>query len=202
MKGVLILGLTGGIGSGKSTVSRLLAQHGAVIIDADLVAREVVAPGTAGLAAVLAAFGSHLALPDGSLDREQLGQLVFGDEDARARLSAILHPLIGTRTAELWTETQTAGVEVLVHDVPLLVEARLQDSYDAVIVVDVPPEVQRDRLVRLRGMDPADADRRIAAQATRSERLAVATHVIDNTGSLKELKQCVDSLWKKFLTRG
>lgn len=198
--GVLILGLTGGIGSGKSSVSRLLAQHGAVVIDADVVAREVVAPGTPGLAAVLEEFGQDVALPDGSLDREALGQLVFADDEARGRLNAILHPLIGARTAELWAQAE--GADVLVHDVPLLVEAGLQDSYDQVIVVDVPPEVQLDRLVRLRGMSMEDAQRRIAAQAPREVRLAAATEVIDNSGSPEDLERAVERLWKKFQAGG
>ncbi|MCU1586687.1 MAG: dephospho-CoA kinase, partial [Frankiales bacterium] len=185
--GVLILGLTGGIASGKSTVSRALAERGAVVIDADLIAREVVAPGTAGLAAVLAEFGTDLQRPDGSLDREALGRVVFADDQARARLSAIVHPLIGTRSAELWAAAEAAGTDVLVHDVPLLVESGLQDSYDEVIVVDVPPEVQLDRLVGLRGMDPVEAQQRIAAQASREQRLAAATQVIVNDGSLDDL---------------
>ena len=199
---MLILGLTGGIGSGKSTVSRAFARLGAVVLDADLIAREVVEPGTPGLAAVVAAFGEEVLLPDGTLDRDGLGRLVFADEAARSRLSAILHPLIGARTAELWADAEASGAEVLVHDVPLLVEAGLQGMYDEVLVVDVPPEVQLDRLVRLRGMDPEEAQRRIDAQAPRAARLAVATQVIDNNGSLKDLEECVEALWKKFLTQG
>lgn len=202
MTGVLILGLTGGIASGKSTVSRAFAERGAVVIDADLIAREVVEPGTPGLAAVVAEFGEGVLRPDGSLDREALGKVVFADEAARARLSRILHPLIGGRSAELWAAAEAAGTQVLVHDVPLLVESRLQDSYDEVIVVDVPPEVQLDRLVRLRGMDPVEAQQRIAAQATRAERLAAATHVIVNDGSLDDLADAVQALWKKLRPGG
>lgn len=200
--GVLILGLTGGIGSGKSSVSRLLAARGAVIIDADLVAREVVAPDTPGLAAVLAEFGDAVAAADGSLDRAALGRIVFDDDQARARLNAILHPLIGTRTAELWAEAETGGASVLVHDVPLLVEAHLEGSYDQVIVVDVPVELQLDRLVQLRDMDPEEAASRIAAQVSRETRLAAATQVIDNSGDLEQLERRVDALWKKLLSRG
>lgn len=199
---MLVLGLTGGIGSGKSTVSRLLADRGAFVIDADVVARDVVAPGEPGLAAVLAEFGPAVALPDGSLDREALGQLVFADDAARARLSGILHPLIGVRTAELWAAAEAAGAEVLVHDVPLLVESHLEDSYDEVIVVDVPPEVQIERLQRFRGMSAEDAQRRLDAQAPRHVRLAVATVVIDNSGTLKDLEERVEALWKKFLAAG
>ncbi len=200
--GVLILGLTGGIGSGKSTVSRALAEHGAVVIDADLIAREVVAPGTPGLAAVIAEFGTSVQGADGSLDRQALGKVVFADDAARARLSAILHPLIGARSAQLWAAAEAAGTEVLVHDVPLLVESGLEDSYDEVIVVDVPPETQLDRLVRLRGMDPAEAQQRIAAQATREQRLAAATQVIVNDGSLDDLAAAVHALWNTLLPGG
>lgn len=200
--GVLILGLTGGIGSGKSTVSQALAERGAVVIDADLIAREVVAPGTPGLAAVLAEFGPGLQRPDGSLDREALGKLVFADDAARGRLSGILHPLIGVRSAELWAAAEAAGADVLVHDVPLLVESGLEDSYDEVIVVDVPPEVQLDRLVRLRGMDPVEAQQRISAQATRDRRLSAATQVLVNDGSLADLEAGVEALWKRLLPGG
>lgn len=191
---MLKVGLTGGIGSGKSTVSRLLASYGAVVVDADLVAREVVAPGTPGLAAVLDAFGPEVA-PDGVLDREALGKVVFGDDEQRAVLSGILHPLIGARSAELWAEAEAGGAQVLVHDVALLVESHLEGMYDEVVVVDVPVEVQVDRLVRLRGMPEDDARARIAAQASREQRLASATRVIDNAGDEAALEQHVRSLW-------
>lgn len=191
---VLKVGLTGGIGSGKSTVSALLASYGAAVVDADLVAREVVAPGTPGLSAVVAEFGAEVA-PGGVLDRDALGAVVFGSAERRKALSAILHPLIGVRSAELWAAAETSGAQVLVHDVPLLVENHLEAMYDEVVVVDVPPEVQLDRLVRLRGMTPADAQARIAAQATRAERLAAATRVIDNSGSTDRLETQVRALW-------
>ena len=196
---MLRLGLTGGIGSGKSTVSRVLASLGAVVVDADLVAREVVEPGTPGLAAVAAAFGQGVLRADGTLDREALGRVVFGDDDARARLSAILHPLIGACSAELWAAAEQAGARVLVHDVPLLVESGLQASYDEVLVVDVAPEVQLDRLVRQRGMARADAEQRIAAQATREERLAAATRVLHNDGTVEELEAKVRALWDELV---
>jgi dephospho-CoA kinase len=189
------IGLTGGIGSGKSTVSRALAALGAVVVDADLVAREVVEPGTPGLAAVVEAFGTGVLQQDGALDREALGKVVFGDDGARKRLSGILHPLIAARSAELWAAAEQGGAEVLVHDVPLLVESGLEAMYDEVLVVDAPAEVQLDRLVRLRGMTPQDAQQRIAAQATREVRLASASWVLLNDGSLEELQAQVRACW-------
>lgn len=197
--GVLKIGLTGGIGSGKSTVSRLLASYGAVVVDADLIAREVVEPGTPGLAAVIEAFGQGVA-PGGVLDREALGQVVFGDADRRAALSAILHPLIGARSGELWAAAEASGAAVLVHDVPLLVENQMMSLYDEVVVVDVAPEVQVERLVALRGMSVVDADARIAAQTDRETRLAAATIVVDNNGTVAELTACVERLWKRLTT--
>jgi dephospho-CoA kinase len=196
MRPVIRLGLTGGIGSGKSTVSRLLAELGAVVVDADLVAREVVEPGTPGLAAVVEAFGEGVLQPDGTLDREALGKVVFGDDAARRRLSGILHPLIGARSAELWAQAEAAGAAVLVHDVPLLVESGLEGMYDEVLVVDVAPEVQLDRLVRLRRMNRADAEQRLAAQATREVRLASATKVLHNDGTVEDLQAQVRALWE------
>jgi len=196
---VLIVGLTGGIGSGKSAVSRLLAAHGAVIIDADLVAREVVAAGSAGLAAIAAEFGPQLVLPDGTLDRAALGVLVFPDPERLAALNAIVHPLVGRRTADLTAQARDSGAQVLVHDVPLLVENGLAPAYDVVVVVDVPPDLQLERLVGQRGMEPADARARIARQATREQRLAVADEVIVNTGSLDRLAELVEALWVRLL---
>lgn len=195
---MLRLGLTGGIGSGKSLVSRVLVSLGAVVIDADVVAREVVEPGTSGLAAVVEAFGPAVLQPDGSLDREALGRVVFGDDEARARLSGILHPLIGARSAELWAAAEQAGAEVLVHDVPLLVENHLEAMYDEVLVVDAPRDVQLDRLVRMRGMPLADAEQRIAAQAAPEVRLAAATRVLRNDGTVAELEAKVRALWDEL----
>ena len=195
---MLRVGLTGGIGSGKSTASRRLARLGAVVLDADLIAREVVAPGTPGLAALVAAFGPQVLAPDGSLDRAALGALVFPDPAALARLNALLHPLIGRRTVELTAEAEQAGAAVLVHDVPLLVEGGLHTSYDVVVVVDASPEVQRDRLTRLRGMTEAEARDRMARQASRADRLAVADVVLANEGTPAELEQQVDALWQRL----
>jgi dephospho-CoA kinase len=190
------VGLTGGIGSGKSTVSAVLAELGAVVIDADLVAREVVARGTPGLAAVVAEFGPEVLTPDGDLDRPALGAVVFADDSARKRLEAIVHPLVHERVAEI--EADAAPDAVVVHDIPLLTETGRAGSFDAVLVVDVPTEVQVERLVRDRGMAEVDARARIAAQATREDRLAIATHVIDNTGSLDDLRTRVEQVWTEL----
>ena len=193
---MLRVGLTGGIGSGKSEVSRRLAAHGVVLIDADLVAREVVEPGTPGLAAVVAEFGEDVLVPDGSLDRERLGEIVFADSARRAALNAIVHPLIGRRMQEL-VDTVPADA-VVVYDVPLLTENNLTDLYDTVVVVDAPVEAQVARLVGVRGMTEEAARARIAAQATREQRLAIADHVVDNSGSLDELSARVDALWAEL----
>ena len=193
------VGLTGGIGAGKSEVSRLLASYGAVIVDADRIAREVVEPGTPGLAAVVAEFGEEILAPDGTLDRPKLGSLVFNDTDRLAALNAIVHPLVGERSAEL--ERAAGDDAVVVHDVPLLAENGLAPLYDQVIVVDAAPETQLDRLVRLRGMDEGEARARMAAQATREERLAVADVVIGNDGPLAELEPQVRKVWEALSER-
>ncbi|MFC9493137.1 dephospho-CoA kinase [Streptomyces sp. NBC_01474] len=196
---MLKVGLTGGIGAGKSEVSRLLVEHGAVLIDADRIAREVVEPGTPGLAAVVEAFGSDVLAPDGSLDRPALGAIVFADADRLAVLNAIVHPLVGARSAEL--EAAATGDSVVVHDVPLLAENALAPLYDVVVVVDASPETQLDRLVRLRGMSEEDARARMAAQATRDKRLEIADIVIDNDVPLDELHRRVGAVWADLAQR-
>jgi dephospho-CoA kinase len=196
---VLTVGLTGGIGSGKSAVSGLLAERGAVVVDADLVAREVVEPGTPALEEIVAVFGEQVLGPDGRLDRPGLGRLVFSDPEALARLNAIVHPRVGERTLGLLDQARQSGAQVVVHDVPLLVENGLASGYDAVVVVAATPETQLDRLVRLRGMDPQEAQARIAAQAPLEAKLAVATHVVQNDGALQELAQQVDRLWHELV---
>ncbi|MQW76394.1 dephospho-CoA kinase [Nocardioides sp. dk4132] len=183
------VGLTGGIASGKSTVAAMLEELGAVIIDGDKLAREVVERGTPGLAAVVEAFGEELLTPEGDLDRPALGKVVFGDEAKRRVLEGIVHPLVFERYAAL--EAAAPPDALVVHDIPLLAESGRADTFDAVLVVDVPVATQLERLVRDRGMDPADAEARIAAQATREQRLAIATHVLDNTGTREQLRDRV-----------
>lgn len=196
---MLTVGLTGGIGAGKSEVSRLLVECGAVLIDADRIAREVVAPGTPGLAAVVEAFGEEVLSPDGSLDRPRLGSIVFRDPEKLARLNAIVHPLVGARSREL--EQAAPDDAVVVHDVPLLTENGLAELYDLVLVVDAAPGTQLERLVRLRGMTEEDARARMAAQASREERLAIADIVIDNDVPLERLEQRVREVWAELRAR-
>ncbi|MGC3954213.1 MAG: dephospho-CoA kinase [Propionicimonas sp.] len=190
------IGLTGGIGSGKSAVADLLAERGAVIIDADLLAREAVAPGSEGLARVVAEFGPDVLHPDGSLDRARLGGIVFADAAARARLNAIVHPRVRelARLAEAAAEPDA----VVVHVIPLLVETGQSAGFDLVVVVDVDPAVQLHRVMRRDGLDEAAAAARIAAQASREQRLAAADLVIDNSGSVAELAGRVDALWRRL----
>ena len=196
---MLRVGLTGGIGSGKSEVSRRLADRGAVVIDADLLAREVVEPGTAGFAEVVDAFGQAVLGPDGRLDRPALGRMVFAEDEARRRLEGIIHPRVRRAAAQL--EATAPADAVVVHDNPLLVEMGQAADFDAVVVVDAPDHVRLDRLVRVRGMSPEDAQARIAAQASREERLAVADHVVSNDRGVNELDAAVDELWDRLVLR-
>jgi len=194
------VGLTGGVASGKSTVSAMLAHLGAVVIDADLLAREVVARGSPGLAAVAAEFGEEILTPDGELDRAAMGRLVFADESARRRLEAIVHPLVFERTMEL--EEQASEDAVVVHDIPLLAESSRDRSFDAVIVVDAPAELQLARMTGDRGWTEEDARARIAAQASREERRAIATHVIENTGTREDLRARVAEVYADVVSAG
>ncbi|MFD9094000.1 dephospho-CoA kinase [Streptomyces collinus] len=196
---MLKVGLTGGIGAGKSEVSRLLVEHGAVLIDADRIAREVVAPGTPGLTAVVDAFGPDVLTSDGSLDRPKLGSIVFADPRKLATLNAIVHPLVGTRSRAL--EDAAADDAVVIHDVPLLTENGLAPLYDLVIVVDTSPDTQLDRLVRQRGMTEHDARARMAAQATREQRREIADIVIDNDVPLDTLRKRVAEVWDDLARR-
>jgi len=189
---VLRIGLTGGIGSGKSTVARLLAERGAAVVDADLLAREVVAPGTPGLAAVVEVFGEGVLTTDGALDRPALAAVVFDDAEARARLDGIVHPLVRARAAE--SIAALPDDAVVVQDIPLLVETGQAGSFDLVLVVEAAPEARIARLVA-RGLAEADARARIAAQATDDQRRAVADVVLDNSGTPEALAQQVERFW-------
>ena len=187
------LGLTGGIGAGKSTVSARLAAHGAVVIDYDKLARDAVELGTPALAAIADRFGPDVIAADGTLNREALGAVVFGDDAARADLEAITHPAIIELAVVMETTVPADGV--VVHDHPLLVEMGMATVCDLVIVVDVPEDVQVERLVELRGMSEQDARARMAAQSSREERRAAADVVLENTGSIADLEAQVDELW-------
>jgi len=195
---VLRVGLTGGIGAGKSEVARRLAARGAVVVDADALAREVVEPGTPGLAAVVEEFGADVLSADGSLDRERLAGRVFADEAARVRLNEIVHPLVRAETEKRFVGAPPDAV--VVNDVPLLVEAGLARSYDVVVVVEAPVEQRLARLAR-RGLSHADAVARIAAQASDEERRAVADVVIVNGGTGEELDREVAHLWLNLARR-
>ena len=194
---MLRVGLTGGIGAGKSAAAAVLVELGAVVVDADQLAREVVEPGTPGLTAVVAAFGADILAPDGTLDRPKLGKIVFNDPTARGRLNAIVHPLIGARTAE---KVNAAPVDaVLVHDVPLIVESKSQAGFHLVVVVMAPVETRLARLTGSRGMDEADAKARIAIQASDDDRVAAADVLLDNAGPLAALRAAVGTLWTERL---
>ena len=196
---MLRVGLTGGIASGKTAVAERLAALGAVVVDADLLAREVVAVGTPGLAEVVVAFGPQVLATDGSLDRPAMGRLVFADAPARRRLEAIIHPRVRASARRL--EDAAVGTDpdaVVVHVIPLLVETGQVDAYDSVVVVDVDPVAQIERLVTQRGMDPIEAQQRIDAQASRVDRLTVADDVIHNAGTLADLDDEVDALWRRL----
>jgi dephospho-CoA kinase len=193
---VRMVGLTGGIGAGKSAVAQRLAELGAVVIDSDALAREVVEPGSAGLADVVAAFGPDVLRSDGALDRPALGRIVFADPAARARLERIVHPRVRARSAEIVASADRDAV--VVNDVPLLVESGLQSSYEMVIVVEAPEGLRVARLAD-RGMTASDARARIAAQATDEQRRAAADVIIVNDGSRDELYDHVDAVWRDRL---
>jgi dephospho-CoA kinase len=192
-----MVGLTGGIGSGKSEVSRRLAEHGAVIIDGDALAREVVAPGTDGLAEVVAAFGPQVLAPDGTMDRAKVAELVFGDTAKRRRLEAIIHPRVRERSSRMIAAAPPDAV--VVNDIPLLVESGLASAFDLVIVVFASEQSRLARLVGQRGMSEEDARARIAAQATDEQRRSVADVEIVNDGTLDELTMQVDEVWEQII---
>ena len=193
---MLRVGLTGGIASGKTAVADALAAHGAVVVDADLLAREVVEPGTPGLAAVVERFGTAVLTPEGRLDRPQLGRIVFGDEPARRDLEQIVHPGVRRRAAEIEAAAPTDAV--VVHVIPLLVETGQARDFDRCVVVDLDPATQLRRLQERNGLSVEDARARMSAQADRADRLAVADRVLDNNGSPEELRRQVDRLWDEL----
>ncbi len=194
-----ILGLTGGIAAGKSVVARRLKELGAVHVDADAIAREVVEPGTPGLDAIRRRFGAGVIAPDGTLDRAALGAIVFSDADARSDLNRITHPAVWRRSRELFAEAAEADPDaIVVYDVPLLAEGTRRDEFDRIVVVHAPREERLRRLVELRGMTAEEATRRIEAQASDEERLAIADEVLDTGGTLDETLRQVDDLWTRL----
>jgi len=195
---MLMVGLTGGIGSGKSTVAARLAQRGALVIDADAIAREVVEPGMPALEKLVERFGGEILQPDGTLDRPALARIAFVDDETRKELEAITHPAIGELFLQRVAEAPPGSV--VIHDVPLLVESKRGFEYAAVIVVEAPLEVRLDRL-ESRGVPRDDARRRIELQASDEDRRKVATWVVDNAGALAELHRQVDEIWTELERR-
>ncbi|WP_442575511.1 dephospho-CoA kinase [Microbacterium sp. F51-2R] len=194
-----LIALTGGIASGKSTIAGRLAEHGAVIVDADQIVRDVQAAGSPVLHDIAAEFGASMIRPDGTLDRAALGGRVFGDDAAVARLNAIVHPAVRAESARRFEEAFAADPRaVVVYDVPLLVEARVDDPWDLVVVAHAPAEVRQRRLVELRGMTAQDAAARIASQVSDHARLAVADVVIDTSGSIDETLRQTDEVWERL----
>lgn len=196
---MLTVGLTGGIGAGKSEVARLLAAHGAVVVDADALAREALAPGSDGLAQVVDAFGPDVLTADASLDRPRLGRIVFANPEQLARLNAIVHPYVGRRSQELMAAAPDDAI--VVYDVPLLVENDLGAGFDVVVVVDAPDQARLRRLTTVRGMTETDARARMASQAPRSARLAAGDEIVVNEGSLDDLEDAVTGLWERLSAR-
>lgn len=196
---MLTVGLTGNVAAGKSTVLALFASWGATVIDSDALAREVVAPGSEGLAAVVARFGRAVQRADGALDRAALRRRVMADARERLALEAIVHPLVRQRGREL--EAAAPDGALVVHDIPLLAETGQAATFDAVVVVDVPVETQIERMMTLRGMSREEVESRVAAQATREQRLAVATHVIENTGTIEDLRERVTEVFEALTTK-
>ncbi|WP_127475360.1 dephospho-CoA kinase [Microbacterium sulfonylureivorans] len=191
-----LVALTGGIASGKSTIARRLAEHGAVVVDADQIVRDVQQPGSSVLAAIAAEFGEGMLRRDGSLDRAALGGRVFGDDAAVKRLNAIVHPAVRAESARRFAAAFAADPDaVVVYDVPLLVEARVDDPWQLIVVAHAPSDTRRRRLVELRGMSDKEAAARISSQADDEARLAIADVVIDTTGSIDDTNRQVDELW-------
>jgi len=197
-----LIGLTGGIASGKSVVATRLAEHGAVVVDADRIAREVVEPGTPALARIAEEFGDSVIASDGSLDRAALGALIFESPEKRAALNAITHPAVGARSKELFAAAAAADPDaIVVYDVPLLVDAGRTDEFDVIVVVNASTETRISRMIELRGMTRDEAMHRINSQATNTERLAIADVVIDSNGTLEQTLAQADALWEKLSAR-
>jgi len=197
-----LIGLTGGIASGKSVVAARLAEHGAVVVDADQVAREVVEPGTPALAKIAEEFGGGVIASDGSLDRAALGALIFSSPEKRAALNAITHPAVAIRSQQLFAAAAAADPDaIVVYDVPLLVDAGRADEFDLIVVVNASTETRIARMVELRGMTRDEAMHRINSQATNTERLAIADVVIDSNGTLEQTLAQADALWEKLAAR-
>lgn len=196
-----LIALTGGIASGKSTIAHRLAERGAVVVDADQIVRDVQRPGSPVLAGIAAEFGSHLLSPDGELDRASLAGVVFTDPAARERLNAIVHPAVRAESQRRFDAELAARPEaVVVYDVPLLVEARVDDPWDLIVVAHAPADVRADRLRRLRGMTSEEAERRIGAQVSDEQRLAIADVVVETGGELRETIDQADALWQRLST--
>lgn len=194
-----LIALTGGIASGKSTIARRLAEHGAVIVDADQIVRDVQSPGSPVLERIAEAFGTAIIAPDGSLDRAALGAKVFGDADLLTRLNAIVHPAVREESQRRFDAALADDAEaVVIYDVPLLVEARVDDPWDLIVVAHAPAEVRRQRLVDLRGMDENAAQDRIDAQVSDDRRLAIADVVIDTSDTLERTLEQTDALWERI----
>ncbi|MGR6741921.1 dephospho-CoA kinase [Microbacterium sp. F1-18] len=196
-----LIALTGGIASGKSTIARRLAEHGAVVVDADAIVRDVQRGGSPVLEAIRATFGPAVVAADGELDRAALASVAFADPEALRTLNAIVHPAVRAESQRRFDEALSRGPgTVVVYDVPLLVEARVDDPWDAIVVAHAPAPVRRERLQRLRGMTPEEADRRIAAQVSDQQRLAIADVVIDTAGDISATEQQADALWERLTT--
>jgi len=194
-----LIALTGGIASGKSTIATRLAEHGAVIVDADAIVRDVQQPGTPVLARIAEEFGADVLTPEGALDRAALGARVFGDDAALARLNAIVHPAVRAESARRFAAALAADPHaVVVYDVPLLVEARVDDPWDLIVVADAPAEVRHRRLVELRGMTDAAASARIASQVDDERRRAIADVVVDTSGTIDATVAQTDALWERL----
>lgn len=196
-----LLALTGGIAAGKSTISRMLQEHGALIVDADAIVREVQAPGSPVLDEIADAFGREMIDADGALDRAALGSRVFGDAEALARLNAIVHPAVHTRSMQRIEDALASGPNtVVIYDVPLLLEARLDDPWELIVVADAPAAVRAQRLVTERGHSESDAAARVASQASDEARRAIADVIIDTTGTMADTQRQVDELWARIST--